>query len=111
MEFCPKCESLMLPTKRDGKTVIVCTKCGYCRDVDEVGDTSKYIVKEKIEHKPKDTLVVIDDDVDTLPKTREECPKCGNKEAYWWELQTRSGDEPSTKFYRCTKCSYTWREY
>ncbi|MBI2112883.1 transcription factor S, partial [Candidatus Woesearchaeota archaeon] len=25
--------------------------------------------------------------------------------------QTRGADEPETRFFRCTKCNYTWREY
>ena len=40
-----------------------------------------------------------------------ECEKCGNKEAFYWQIQTRAGDEPMTRFYRCTKCKETWREY
>jgi DNA-directed RNA polymerase subunit M/transcription elongation factor TFIIS len=38
-----------------------------------------------------------------------ECPKCGNKHAFWWIVQTDSADEPSTQFFRCTKCNHTWR--
>ena len=110
MEFCPECKSLMLPTKQDGKTVIVCKKCGYCRDFGSE-DSKKFTIKETINRSPKEKIVVIEEDIDTLPKTREECPKCKNMEAYWWEIQTRSSDEPSTKFFRCTKCSHTWREY
>ena len=37
------------------------------------------------------------------------CPECGNIEAYWWIVQTDSGDEPSAQFFRCTKCNHTWR--
>ena len=40
-----------------------------------------------------------------------ECPKCGNNVAYVWQVQTRSADESSTQFLRCTKCSHTVREY
>ncbi|MHC1599122.1 MAG: transcription factor S [Candidatus Methanofastidiosia archaeon] len=111
MEFCPECESLIIPTKKDGKTLLICKKCGYTRDVDLNDSNSKFIVQEKISHSPKEKLIVIEENIDTLPKTREECPKCGNREAFWWEIQTRSSDEPSTKFYRCVKCSHTWREY
>ncbi|PIO07920.1 transcription factor S, partial [Candidatus Pacearchaeota archaeon CG10_big_fil_rev_8_21_14_0_10_35_219] len=31
--------------------------------------------------------------------------------AYFWTMQTRAADESETKFYRCTKCDHTWREY
>ena len=40
-----------------------------------------------------------------------ECKKCGHDEAVWWMFQTRSADEPTTRFYRCSKCRYTWRDY
>jgi DNA-directed RNA polymerase subunit M len=39
----------------------------------------------------------------------EVCPKCGNNKARWWMVQTDSADEPSTQFFRCTKCNNTWR--
>jgi len=29
MKFCPKCGGLMMPIRKDGKTVLRCTKCGY----------------------------------------------------------------------------------
>lgn len=53
-------------------------------------------------------------DSDELPDPHpitdtEVCPKCGNKQARWWIVQTDSGDEPSTQFFRCTKCMHTWR--
>lgn len=47
----------------------------------------------------------------TLPTTQEECPKCGNNEAYWVLRQTRGADEPETRIFECTKCGHKWREY
>ena len=40
-----------------------------------------------------------------------DCKKCENTEAYFWTLQTRSADEPETRFFKCTKCSTVHREY
>ena len=40
-----------------------------------------------------------------------DCEKCHGKEGVWWSFQTRSADEPETRFYKCTKCNYTWRDY
>jgi DNA-directed RNA polymerase subunit M/transcription elongation factor TFIIS len=53
-------------------------------------------------------------DSDKLPDPHpiidtEVCPKCGNNKARWWIVQTDSADEPSTQFFRCTKCNHTWR--
>ncbi len=102
MEFCPKCKSLMRPMQKGGKTVLGCS-CGYVKK-----EAAKPIV-EKV--KEPEALVVMSEDEETLPITEEECPKCGNKKAYFWLQQTRAGDEPETKFLRCTKCKHTWRDY
>ena len=99
MPFCPKCKSLMLP--KDGK--FECSKCG---DVKSKRGSS--IVVEK---QVKKETVVLEKQDDILPKTRVECPKCGNNEAYWILRQTRASDEPETRIYRCTKCDHRWRAY
>ncbi|RLF80411.1 transcription factor S, partial [Thermococci archaeon] len=95
MKFCPKCGNIMLPDKKRG--VFVCRKCGYEEPLDPEA-ASKYKITQKIKHERED-IPVIEQDVATLPKVKVICPKCGNDEAYWWELQTRAGDEPSTIFY------------
>ena len=40
-----------------------------------------------------------------------DCEKCHGKEGVWWSFQTRSADEPETRFYKCIKCNHTWRDY
>lgn len=35
---------------------------------------------------------------------------CTNRRAYFFQLQTRSADEPMTTFYRCTVCAHQWKE-
>ena len=59
----------------------------------------------------KATAVIKEKDTNVMPTVAETCPKCGNKEAYFWTSQTRSADEAETKFFKCTKCKHTWREY
>lgn len=55
-------------------------------------------------------IVEYDELPDPHPITDTEvCSKCGNNEARWWMVQTDSADEPSTQFFRCTKCMHTWR--
>ena len=99
-EFC-KCGSMMIPAG-DGK--LKCRSCGTTRS-QKASDS----IKIKSTAKKQETLVL---DTEThLPETEAECAKCGNKKAYWFVQQTRSSDEPPTRFYRCTKCKHTWREY
>ncbi|KAF7456333.1 DNA-directed RNA polymerase III RPC11 [Cryptosporidium felis] len=38
------------------------------------------------------------------------CPKCSFSEAYFFQLQIRSADEPMTSFYTCVKCNFKWKE-
>ena len=70
-------------------------------------------LSEISEEEAKSDFLVLDenDGKDVMPTIEIECEKCGNNEAVWWMLQTRSADEPTTQFYRCTKCEYTWRNY
>jgi len=81
-----------------------CSRCGYEVETNGASQTFKTKTQEK-------EIAVIESMAATLPKTRVECPKCGNKEAYWVLRQTRAADEPETRIYRCTKCGYSWREY
>lgn len=102
--FCPKCGSILLPSKENGKTVMKCGRCGYEEK------ESKIQLKEKPVEKKAD-VVVIDKEVETHPIVEAECPKCHNDKAYFWTQQTRASDEPETKFYKCTKCKHIWRDY
>ena len=108
MKFCPRCGSVLLPKKEGGKTVLACVQCGY---VEEAGSPVEYSVKSRVEHHPSQKIHVVEEERIALPRTKALCPKCGNNEAYFWMQQTRAGDEPPTRFYRCTRCGYTWREY
>jgi DNA-directed RNA polymerase subunit M len=101
MEFCPKCGSVLVEKNKRYK----CARCSY---------TAKGKVKiqasEKVEKKEK-VGVIKDKDTDVFPTASATCPKCGHNEAYFWSAQTRAADEAETRFFRCTKCKHTWREY
>ena len=102
MKFCPKCEVRL---KKSNKTSAICPKCGYSESIAK--ETKKETKKELSEL----NIVEGDEGKETLSTIKIDCEKCGNNEAVWWMLQTRSADEPTTQFYRCTKCSHTWRNY
>lgn len=38
------------------------------------------------------------------------CRKCKERKCSYYELQTRSADEPMTKFIKCCNCGFEWRQ-
>lgn len=96
--FCPKCGSFLI--SKGGK--MVCSSCGPVQIEGKIKEKSTVLKKE---------VPMIKADMEVLPKTKEECPKCGHKEAFYWMIQTRAADEAPTRFYRCVKCGHSWRAY
>ena len=101
MEFCPKCGSILVKKRKN----FGCPHCGY---------SSKEKIDMKTSEKTegrKEIEVVKGKDKELLPVVNEKCKNCGNERAYFWEVQTRAADESPTKFFKCTKCETTWRQY
>ena len=103
MKFCPKCEVKL----KKGPSGLECSKCGYIEG--EKPTKKKKIITEE----PDFSLLAFEgnEGEDTNPTVKIDCEKCGHGEAVAWMFQTRSADEPTTRFYRCQKCKYTWRDY
>lgn len=110
-KFCPICNKELLTKSRTRK---FCSKeCGeegrrkwgnkYSREM-------RVVASEKIKE-VKEIVVVKGKEINTDPVIVETCKKCGHGEAYFWTIQTRAGDEAETKFFKCTKCEHTWRDY
>lgn len=114
MKLCDKCGILMMPQKDGAKTLLVCKKCGKSSKTDNISPKAKAsgVIHERILHDLGDVIPVVGDKASRiLPITKIDCPECKHTEAVWWTQQTRSSDEPETRFYRCTSCQKTWREY
>ena len=105
MKFCPDCEVKL----KKSDSGLQCSKCGYTEGDTKVKQTKKIVDEQE----PNKEFNVFEENEgeEALPTIKIECEKCGNDEAVWWMLQTRSADEPTTQFYRCSKCRYTWRNY
>jgi len=101
MEFCLKCGCVLVEKNKEFR----CPRCGY-----KSKSKIKIESSEKIETKPE-IRVITNKDTDVYPVINAICPKCNHKEAWFWTSQTRAGDEAETRFFRCTKCKFTWREY
>jgi len=101
MQFCPKCGAmLVLKAKNYG-----CPRCSY-----SIKGKTSMKTSEKILNKTE-VAVVKEKDSEVHPIVSATCQDCGNDKAYFWTIQTRSGDEAETKFFKCTKCKKTWRDY
>jgi len=84
---------------------MVCRRCG-----EQVEKTSIGPMVSKTEQLNR-AVPVLEAESAGLPTTNAKCPDCGNATAYWWLRQLRSADESEVRFFRCTKCARTWREY
>jgi len=104
MKFCPKCDVRLKKDTSD--SVVKCPKCDYTEN-----KPKEFKKKLTEEVKPGINVLEGNEGKETLPTINIECEKCGHQKAVWWMLQTRSADEPTTQFYRCTKCEHTWRNY
>ncbi len=103
--FCSKCESIMVLDREKSK--LRCINCNFIPRK----KAGSLVFKEKVELSKDQDIEVQSKKVETLPKVKEECGKCGNKHSYYWTLQTRASDESETRFFECTKCTHRWRAY
>ena len=60
MEFCPKCGSVLLPTKKGRSFKLVCSKCSYKRQLKGKKDMKGYKISEEV--KKKDEIAIVDAD-------------------------------------------------
>ena len=106
MDFCPKCESRL---KKNNDGLLACPKCKFVK-AGAVKEGEK-----KLDETNSEFLVMDESDLSKAKGLEStvpiDCEKCHNKEGVSWTFQTRSADEPETKFYRCVKCNHTWRDY
>lgn len=69
-------------------------------------------MKKKVRMSEREIVIVEDGAaIKTLPTIAIKCPKCEHNLAEWWLRQLRSADESEVRFFRCTACRHTWREY
>ncbi|UCG36018.1 MAG: transcription factor S [Candidatus Bathyarchaeota archaeon] len=113
MEFCVKCGKRLIAKKSEKVALWMCPKCGFTKNAEKTGEIAVPLVMK--DPRPFDASIAVigkeEQKLRTLPTVRVECPKCGNSQAFVWQVQTRGSDESSTQFFRCTKCSFTFREY
>jgi DNA-directed RNA polymerase subunit M len=121
IEFCPYCETRLETDLNNQNNSVKCTNCGstiQMRKQDSISDNATPNLSLENSSISSDQEIRLLDDTNKkqntsnpLPTIDVACPKCKNGKAFWWIAQTRSADDPSTQFFRCTNCNNTWRNY
>ncbi|MGD0534112.1 MAG: transcription factor S [Methanoregula sp.] len=102
--FCPECKTMLISSGGQLK----CRKCGYIRNI----EAGEHMTREK--KRTENEITIVDDEdeqIKTMPTIQIKCPKCENNLAIWWLRQLRAADESEVRFFRCTECGHTWRQY
>ncbi|CAL5996875.1 DNA-directed_RNA polymerase subunit [Hexamita inflata] len=102
MLFCPNCANVLLIDKA-GNTQFFCRTCPYHYELN--GQVVYKLQKQDKEIKP----LLAENQMFDGQKINEECPKCSHSIAYCIMFQTRSSDEPMTRFFMCEECKYRWK--
>ena len=83
-------------------------------DVDNIGKLSVYdiypeIWKELFDNKIKRDKLKYEIKPEAMTDVFK-CRKCNSRSCSYYEVQTRSADEPMTQFITCLSCSNRWRQ-
>ncbi len=107
MKFCDICGNLLRVSIENEGRVLFCRACNRKTKLNE-----EMTIETSNSTPEKEIVVISEGEQNTFPVTEVLCPKCNEmREAEWTMQQTRGGDEPPTRFYRCKTCNWRWREY
>jgi len=105
MQFCPPCGNLLLVESASSGLRFFCTTCPYVCNIKKKIRTPIPVQKKQV-----DDILGGSDAWENVDRTFADCPICPSTEAYFMQIQIRSADEPSTRFYKCVSCSHTWTD-
>ena|ERR1051326_1702295 len=89
-------------------------RCPVCGKLQKPGTMLVHGAEERRNDK-FDDIGLIDDPSKVDPAIHpiddsQRCGGCGNWGAYYYLMQTSRADEPTTRFYKCTKCGKKWKK-
>ena len=104
LDFCPKCEGIIIPVEKEGKLIHKCVSCNFIFE-----ETPKrIIVKESMIKKAKQGKGVCEDK-NLLATYSNICKKCGHDKAQVLDLGIFYSDEDNLILLKCGKCGYSER--
>jgi len=79
---------------------------GYIKDKQEINKITSVFNNYKDKQTQEINKII---NPPTLEKGSFKCGKCKSQETWFYQLQTRSADEPMTNFVTCSKCGNKWK--
>merc|ERR1719447_882907 len=119
MQFCPICGNLLAVWIVHGGTIGQSMwRCDICNYKCAINRCFKTQLDISAYEKRASEVISRADRMEGAQITdrNQECEQmfngevCGCTKAEFWEQQIRSADEPTTTFYKCTKCGFQWME-
>jgi DNA-directed RNA polymerase II subunit RPB9 len=123
IRFCSECNNLLYPkeNKRERKLYFSCRNCDHqeeahvnCVYQSARQSTSYHHSDGGPEHNAKTFSSALNDLASdpTLPRTTRICPKCGNRQAVYFQARERDRDTAMTLNYLCCNpsCHYVWTD-
>ncbi|KAL8611114.1 DNA-directed RNA polymerase II subunit RPB9 [Nucella lapillus] len=112
IKFCKECNNMLYPKEdKENRTLLyACRNCDYQQEAD-----NRCIYVNKIMHEVDELTQIVGDVVadPTLPRTDDHpCPKCGTKEAVFFQSHSTKAEEGMRLYYVCTSsnCCNRWTE-
>ncbi|KAI9033143.1 hypothetical protein DFJ74DRAFT_601189 [Hyaloraphidium curvatum] len=107
--YCPHCSNLLLlrTGSTSGQQEFFCQTCPYVFEI-----MKTHASKTTFKRKELDDVLGGEKAWENVDQTDALCPRCEHRRAFFFQVQTRSADEPMTTFYKCAnpKCGTQWRE-
>lgn len=101
--FCPTCHNMLL-VRNELQMQFHCRTCPYVFGIAERVTRKTWLTPKKADEP------LTEENQAQGAKAPAVCPQCTHGEAYFYQIQIRSADEPMTAFYSCCKCNFRWRE-
>ncbi|XP_070578318.1 DNA-directed RNA polymerase II subunit RPB9-like [Ptychodera flava] len=112
IKFCQECNNMLYP-KEDKESKVLLYACRNCDYQQEADNTCIYV--NKIQHEVDELTQIVADVIadPTLPRTEDHpCPRCGQREAVFFQSQSARAEEGMRLYYVCAapNCTHRWTE-
>ncbi|BFZ60382.1 DNA-directed RNA polymerase II core subunit rpb9 [Saitoella coloradoensis] len=109
VHYCQECNNILHPLedKLKKRLLLHCRRCGYTENAED-----PTIFRQELRSTVADTAGVTTDlgSDPTLPRSDQQCPKCGEKDAVFFQSQAKRADAKMTLYYVCVSCANVFED-